>query len=102
MGIYNGAVLQTTDDTGAPFRLAPGVWQIRCSVHAGGTWQLEYRRDAADAWVPTDAAADFFTGTRTLNILVPTIGEFRLNGGLIGAQIEAIPTEYGLGGPNAA
>ena len=48
MGIYNGAVLQTTDDTGAPFRLAPGVWQIRCSVHAGGTWQLEYRRDAAD------------------------------------------------------
>ena len=47
MGIYNGAVLQTTDGTGAAFTLATGVWQIRCSVHAGGTWQLEYRRDAA-------------------------------------------------------
>ena len=102
MGIYNGAVLQTTDGTGAAFTLATGVWQIRCSVHAGGTWQLEYRRDAADAWVATDAAADLFTGTRTLNILAPVGGEFRLNGGLIGAQIEAIPTDYGQGGPKAA
>ena len=102
MGIYNGVVLQTTDGTGAAFTLATGVWQIRCSVHAGGTWQLEYRRDNSDAWVATDAAADLFTGTRTLNILAPVGGEFRLNGGLIGAQIEAIPTDYGQGGPKAA
>ena len=78
MGIYNGVVLQTTDGTGAAFTLDPGVWQIRCSVHAGGTWQLEYRRDAADAWVATDAAADLSPATRTLKH--PCAGKRRVSG----------------------
>ena len=100
MGIRNGRVVETTDAEGEAFRLAAGVFQLRCSIHNGGTWTLS-STDATrtmHGWRRTPPPT-VFTSARTITIQTPTFGHFRVDGGTLGAQIEVIPTAHGLRRP---
>lgn len=100
----NGAVLDTAQSESDAFRVTEyGLYQIRCSIHAGGVWTLQERFGAGDPWTDTDTSVDRFrsTGSDAGWQLMPD-REYRFAGGTRGARIHVAPTSPGQGGPQPA
>ena len=78
-------ILDTTDTVSRIFRASGGVAVLHCTVHNGGTWELELEHPDQNGWTALDDVT--ITKEDAIRFYTPQGVRFRFNGGTTGARI---------------